>query len=50
LPPTHDLVSGDAMERWSGCAVFVSLNVEWFFACPIVSSQQESLRANEIGR
>jgi hypothetical protein len=39
-PPMHALVSGDAMERWSLCAEFVSPDVEWFCACLIVSGQQ----------
>jgi hypothetical protein len=28
---------GDAMERWSLCAEFVSPDFEWFGDCPIVS-------------
>jgi hypothetical protein len=34
------------MERWSVCAEFVSPDVEWFDACPIISGRKNCGHAN----
>jgi hypothetical protein len=46
VPPTHDLVPGDAREKWSVCAQFISTDVEWFGACRIVSAWKNFSRVH----